>query len=283
MANRQPIPGSGQHWDDVADAWVTWVRTPGHDIFWSYRDEFRRFVPAPGERTLEVGCGEGRISRELTDLGHRVTAADASPRLLAAAEAAGSAAAYELADAAALPFADGSFDRVVLYNMLMDVPDMPAAVAEAGRVLAPGGVLTLSVVHPFTDRGHLVEEPEPEPEPGVSSARGRPPAAFTIPGTAASYFDRTEFDGAETRDGLSMHFHGWAHPLQDYVGALHAAGLVISELREPRPAPDGDASDGSVPDGSTPDGDAGGGDRLEAWRRLPLFLWINATRPESSA
>ncbi|HEV7449829.1 MAG TPA: class I SAM-dependent methyltransferase [Pseudonocardiaceae bacterium] len=73
---------------------------------------------------MEIGRGEGRIARELTDLGHAVTASDISPSLLAAAEDAGSADRYVLADATSLPFDAHSFDRVVAYNVLMDVPDI---------------------------------------------------------------------------------------------------------------------------------------------------------------
>ena len=53
-----------------------------------YRDAFFALVPAPGAATLEVGCGEGRVARDLVARGHRVTGLDASPTLLrAAAEA----------------------------------------------------------------------------------------------------------------------------------------------------------------------------------------------------
>ncbi len=165
------------------------------------------------------------------------------PRLLAAAEAAGSAHSYRLADAADLPFEDDEFDRVVAYNVLMDVPDMPAAVAEAARVLAPGGRLTISIVHPFADRGEFADE--------------RPDAIFEVRG---SYFGRKHFTGSERRGGNVMHYAGWSHPLQDYAAALTRAGLAITEIREPRPAPAGD--------GTTP---------FARWRRLPLFLWINCT------
>ena len=69
------------HWEAYASEWTSWARTPDHDEYWSYRDQFREFVPAPGTATLEVGCGEGRVSRDLTDLGHHVTAVDLSPSL----------------------------------------------------------------------------------------------------------------------------------------------------------------------------------------------------------
>jgi ubiquinone/menaquinone biosynthesis C-methylase UbiE len=56
-----------------------------------------------------------------------------------------------VADAGALPFGTGTFDRVVAYNMLMDVPDMPRAVAEARRVLAPEGLNTGTAGAPNPD------------------------------------------------------------------------------------------------------------------------------------
>lgn len=230
------------HWEDVAGNWTRWARSPGHDAFWAYRDAFRQFVPAAGRSTLEIGCGEGRIARELSRLGHQVTATDISPTLLAAAEQAGSAHRYEVADASALPFAVHSFDRVVAYNVLMDVPDMAAAVAEAARVLTADGVLTMSVVHPFSDRGCFTTSADDAP--------------FTMTG---SYFGWRHFNGTETRDGHDMHFAGWSRPLEDYIAALHGAGLVITELREPRPDPA-----------------AARAAAVQQWDRMPLFLWINA-------
>ena len=88
------------HWEAYASEWTSWARTPDHDEYWSYRDQFREFVPTPGTATLEVGCGEGRVSRDLTALGHHVTAVDLSPSLVAAAQEAGSAGRCYVADAA---------------------------------------------------------------------------------------------------------------------------------------------------------------------------------------
>ena len=68
--------------EERAQGWLAWARTPGHDAYWTYRDAFFALVPAPGAATLEVGCGEGRVARDLVARGHRVTGLDASPTLL---------------------------------------------------------------------------------------------------------------------------------------------------------------------------------------------------------
>jgi SAM-dependent methyltransferase len=228
------------HWEAYASEWTSWARTPDHDEYWSYRDQFREFVPTPGTATLEVGCGEGRVSRDLTALGHHVTAVDLSPSLVAAAQEAGSAGRCYVADAANLPFADNAFDCVIAYNMLMDVPDMPAVINEAARVLSPGGHLVISIVHPFTDRGAF---------------RDSDPAVFE---TRDDYFTTSSFAVIEQRANLKMHFAGWSRPLRDYTQALEDAGLLITALREPQPT-------GPI---ASPD--------LDKWKRLPLFLWLRA-------
>ena len=229
----------GGHWEDVAPDWIDWARAPGLDSFWAYRDALRAFLPGPGRATLDLGCGEGRVARELTALGHTVTAADYSPSLLAAARQAGSARDYVVADAGALPFGAGAFDRVVAYNMLMDVPDMPRAVAEARRVLAPDGILTVSLVHPFADRGRFTSD--------------APDAPFSV---AGSYFGRQHFSNRVAEGGHHMTFDGWSYPLQDYMAAFEAAGLAMTGLREP--VPDVDGFPATAP-----------------WARIPLFAWIN--------
>ena len=90
-----------------------------------------------------------------------------------------------VADAAGLPFADGRFDRVVVYNVLMDVPDVPAALREASRVLTHDGVLTVSIVSTrFIDRGGFSG-----PEPDASFVADEP------------YFGSRHFTGREDRDG----------------------------------------------------------------------------------
>src|ERR1051325_4197558 len=103
-------------WEQNAPDFVTWARTPGHDSYWQFhRDAFLEVVPPPGRRTLDLACGEGRLSRDLERLGHEVVGVDRSPAMLAAAREAGPDIETHLADAASLPFADESFDLAVAF------------------------------------------------------------------------------------------------------------------------------------------------------------------------
>lgn len=234
------------HWERQAFNWAAWARTPGFDAYWQYSSAFFELVPAPAERTLEVGCGEGRVARDLAHRGHHVTAVDGSPSRIRLARQADARGAYLVADAAVLPFASESFDLVVFYNSLMDIDDMEAGVDEAARVLRPGGKLCASVTHPFADAGRFASR-----EPG---------APFVVGGEYLG--PRRWFHEAVERDGLAMDFSGWAYPLESYVEAHEHAGLVIEALREPMmPAEQAES------------------DPAEArWRRIPMFLMWRAAK-----
>lgn len=99
-----------QAWERHAPEWIAWARRPGHDSYWRFhRDAFLPLVPSPGRLTLDLGCGEGRVGRDLVAMGHRVVELDASPVLCRAAahhpEAAGQVV---VGDAAHLPLTTGS-------------------------------------------------------------------------------------------------------------------------------------------------------------------------------
>ncbi|MGZ5405275.1 MAG: class I SAM-dependent methyltransferase [Nocardioides sp.] len=130
-----------------------WRAGMGGDLrrLYATADEIGR-QPA-GSRVLDVPCGGGVALRGLRP-GQQVAyvAADISQRMLdrtaAAARGRGvdDQVSTSLADAAALPFGDGSFDLVVSLTGLHCFPDPHRAVLEMGRVLRPGGVLTGSAV-----------------------------------------------------------------------------------------------------------------------------------------
>jgi ubiquinone/menaquinone biosynthesis C-methylase UbiE len=114
----------------------------------------------PGERVLDVGAGPGFLAVEMAaEVGAegKVNGLDPSGSMLALArdrEAPDGAAPVEYAEgeATALPFGDASFDAVVATQVYEYVEDMPAALAEAHRVLKPGGRLAVL----DTDWGSLV-------------------------------------------------------------------------------------------------------------------------------
>jgi SAM-dependent methyltransferase len=203
-------------WERHAADWVRWAREPGHDTYWRFhRDRFLELVPPPGRLTLDLGCGEGRLARDLKALGHRVVAVDSSPSMVEAAQAADRELDVVEADAAKLPFEDAFADLVVAFMTLQDVDDMRGAVREAGRVLAPGGRLVAAVVHPV-NRGGKFESRDPD-------------AAFVIRG---SYFDRRRYTDEIERDGLQMTFESRHWTFEDYVTAMVDAGLLLDAVRE---------------------------------------------------
>jgi ubiquinone/menaquinone biosynthesis C-methylase UbiE len=94
-----------------------------------------------GARPRDIGCGEGRVARDLKAIGHNVVAVDVSPTMVDFAKAADPSMKVMVADAARLPFGDGADDLAIAFMSLQDVDDMPGAIHEAGRVVERGGAL----------------------------------------------------------------------------------------------------------------------------------------------
>jgi SAM-dependent methyltransferase len=231
-------------WDERASDWLAWARTPGHDSYWYYAAGFfDDIVPPSPTHVLEVGCGEGRVARELTSRKHSVVAIDSSHFLVNEAQAADPQSAYLVGDGTLLPFPDARFDVVVSYNSLQDVDDMPAAVREAARVLRDNGRFCVCVVHPLRDAGSFVSEEGDAP--------------FSISG---SYFEARMYEESIERDGLQMTFTSWRCSLEGYARALEDAGFLIERVREP--LPDREAT----------------GPHRERSRRVPMFLFIRAVK-----
>ncbi|HET7171050.1 MAG TPA: class I SAM-dependent methyltransferase [Gaiellales bacterium] len=232
-------------WRAHAGEFIAWARAPGHDSYWRFhRDLFFELLPPPGRRTLDLGCGEGRVARDLIAAGHSVAGVDAAPAMVEAARNADPGFDVHLADAAALPFDDGAFDLVVAFMSLQDVDDMEGAVRESARVLEPGGRLCLAIVHPINSAGRF------------DGGAGDSP--FVID---ASYLERSYHADEIARDGLGITFVSEHRPLESYTEALTDAGLLIERLREP-PMPE----------------EAVASARNRRWARLPLFLHVRAVK-----
>ena len=109
-------------------------------------------------------------------------------------------------DAADMPWPDAHCDRAVAFMSLHDMPHPRPVIGEIARVLAPGGVLVVAIVHPLNRPDEHLED----------------------------YFTDRRCSGVVIRRELRMSFEGVDRPLESYTRALSDAGLVIEELREPR-------------------------------------------------
>jgi SAM-dependent methyltransferase len=232
-------------WDQEAENWVRWARKPGHDSYWRFhRDAFFGLVPPPGRLTLDIGCGEGRVARDLKARGHRVMALDASVSMVRAASEADPSIEALIADAADLPCENGIADLVISFMSLQDTDDMPGAIREAARVLETGGRYCVAIVHPLNSAGAF--------------AGREHDAGFLLQDymTVRRYSERVE------RDGMSLTFHQIHRPLHHYTQALSAAGFVIEAFHEV-----------CVDDESV----RVRGDRVR-WQRIPLFVDLRALK-----
>jgi len=95
-----------------------------------------RLDPKPGERILDLGCGDGVLTAQIAGAGALVTGADASPEMVKAAAARGVDA--RLVDARNLPFR-GEFDAVFSNAVLHWIPDADDVLAGVAAALRPGG------------------------------------------------------------------------------------------------------------------------------------------------
>jgi SAM-dependent methyltransferase len=154
----------------------------------------------PGERVLDIGSGPGFLAAEMAEEvgpdGH-VHGIDPSESMLAIARRHDSRGDYGVGDALALPFADEHFDVAVCTQVYEYVEDVGAALAEARRVLRPGGRLLVldtdwdSIVWHTRDRErmqrvliawneHLAHPYLPRQLPSLLRAAGLEPTASAI-------------------------------------------------------------------------------------------------------
>jgi uncharacterized peroxidase-related enzyme len=105
----------------------------------------------PGDRVLDMACGAGLAVELATAVGATCSGIDASPRLIAVARDRNPQADLRAGDMQDLPWPDGSFDVVTSFRGIWGTT--PDAVAEAHRVLTPGGRLGITVW------GHIKRSP----------------------------------------------------------------------------------------------------------------------------
>lgn len=198
-------------WAASADAWIADLDSPFEfgrrhvlDPVMEAAVAGRGFI-----RALDVGCGEGRFCRLMAAHGIAATGVDPTAPLIAEARRRDPAGDYRVAGGEALPFADASFDLVVSYVALLDIPDLAAAIAEMARVVVPGGTVLIANVNPFNTAMDIGSD-------------GR---------TMRRYLEARE-DWTAWR-GIRVRNHH--RPMQTYMTLLIEAGLILRRFVEPAP------------------------------------------------
>lgn len=208
-------------WDVSAKAWIAGQGETG--------DTSRRVILDPcvdrlldkvkGLRVLDVGCGEGRYSRKLAARGAHVTGIDPVQEFLDVAKEKLPTGTFIKAFGESLPLPDASFDIVLSYLSIVDMPDYVAAIREMARVLKPGGrivVATVSNVASTTDGW-------------VKDASGA-----KLYRTVDRYMEDFSMDLAWS--GIQIvNFH---RPLSAILGVFFECGLVMDAFFEPLPPVD---------------------------------------------
>lgn len=228
----------GEYWNANAEAWTKLARA-GYDL---YRDHLNTpaflamLPPVAGLHGLDVGCGEGHNTRQVARLGARLTAIDIAATFIRHARAEEArqplGITYQEASAVELPFANGTFDFATAFMSLMDIPETERVLAEAFRVLRPGGFLQFSILHPCFNPPHR------------RNCRDEDQVTYAI--EVGDYFvdargriDEWIFGAAPAsmRDRLPKfkvpRFH---RPLSEWLNLLVAAGFVLERFGEPAPS-----------------------------------------------
>lgn len=232
------IAESNAIWDVIADFWDG--RMGEGNVF--HRElvspAARRLLAIePGERVLDIACGNGQFSRELAGLGATVVAADISPTFVERARArtaelppeVAGRVTYQVADATdeeeLVALGDGEqFDAVVSNMALMDIPDIDPLFRAVARVLRPGGRFVATLQHPCFNSNGLrfsLEEDQTEHDLVVTKAAKIVQYLHLPPGRGTGIVGQPE---------KHWYFH---RPLHVLSASAFAAELAIDGLEEP--------------------------------------------------
>lgn len=236
-------------WEAMAEDWIRQAQ----DVENSHREAMLDgwMLDAVGEvsgcKVIDLGCGEGRFSRILTQRGAVVTGVDlCRPLIQFAEDHRVSNEVYLIGDMEGLnEVPNDEFDLAVSYVTLVDVPDMRSAVSEAFRVLRRGGRFVVCNLHPMVSAN-----------PGWIKQGNR-----QIHYPVDRYFDEGERNISRLEDMPWTNFH---RTLSTQFHTFLGVGFTVEDIREPKPTAEQAARYPVVSDNL----------------RVPEFIIYNLRKPE---
>ena len=206
-------------WETHAEWWIDGF-TAGADP--EYEEQILPLAArelAGAQRVLDVGCGDGQVSRLAAKLGAQVVGIDPTWNCVSVANQRGGGV-FARAGAAQLPFADAPFDAVVACLVFEHIRDVDAAIAEVGRVLQPGGRFCFFLNHP------LLQTPN---SGWIDDQFLDPPEQYWRIGP---YLIEDETIEEVEKDVFIPFIH---RPLSRYINTLSDNGLLLERMEEPAP------------------------------------------------
>lgn len=207
-------------WEDHAQWWIDGF-TDGADP--EYEEQILPMAAAELEGAgtiLDIGCGDGQISRMLASAGAQVVGIDPTWNQIAVAQDRGGGPSYLRTTADELPFAAATFDAAVACLVFEHIDAVDAAIAEVARVIKPGGRFCFFLNHPLLQTpgsgwidDHMIDPPEQYWRIGPYLVESE-----TI--------EQVE---------LGIHIRFIHRPLSRYVNALIDHGLALERMIEPAP------------------------------------------------
>jgi ubiquinone/menaquinone biosynthesis C-methylase UbiE len=229
---------AGCFWNENAETWTKLARA-GYDIYRDYLNTpafFKMLPDVDGLAGLDIGCGEGHNTRLLAKCGASVTALDISEVFVQQARQAETQELrgihYLVASAVELPFPDGTFDFATGFMCFMDIPETGSVIAEACRVLKPGGFLQFSITHPCYDTPHRRNLRD---EQGVTYAIEVGDYFRNLDGDVMEWLFSAA--PAEAKEGLpAFKVPRFTRTLSQWLNLVIESGFRLERIEEPRPS-----------------------------------------------
>jgi 2-polyprenyl-3-methyl-5-hydroxy-6-metoxy-1,4-benzoquinol methylase len=220
-------------WNANADYWDSYMGHEGNDfvnlLIWP--PTVRLLALQPGQRVLDVACGNGLYATRLAALGAQVVALDFAEGMVRKARGRtqehAKAIDYRVVDAtdeeALLRLGIGQYDAAICQMALMDMAEIEPLMQSMSQLLRPRGRFVFSITHPCFNQPGATAMAE------LVEHDGKQQLVYSVKVT--SYRTPRMFHAEALRDQpeSQVHFH---RPLQDVLSAGLAAGLVLDALEE---------------------------------------------------